>query len=94
MTLPILLAREAAPRVERAAIMFVVKNIVPRKPSVMPNFLWKKTVTHELYIDVRIKSHCGVCGVDTHRGIKPLAKESSPNSKHNCNSTAKLSGLM
>jgi hypothetical protein len=89
--LPILLAREAATRVERAAIMFVVKNIVPRKPSVMPNFLWKKTVTHELHMMSEI---IPTSSVDTYSGIKPLAKESSPNRRHSCNSTAKLSGLM
>jgi hypothetical protein len=38
LTFPILLAREAATKVEKAEIMFVVKNIVPRNPSVMPNF--------------------------------------------------------
>ena len=78
LTLPILLAREAAPRVERAAIMFVVKNIVPRNPSVMPNFRWKKTVIHELYIDVRVDSPLKCWYLQrnqtTREGVKPKQK--------------------
>jgi hypothetical protein len=48
LMLPKRLAILEATNMEPAAMMEVVKNREPRRPSSKPNFQWKKYVTHDL----------------------------------------------
>ena len=50
-TRPMRLASEAAKIAESAERMAPIEKRVPRADGVRENFVWKKYMTHELYID-------------------------------------------
>ena len=73
LTFPMRRAREAAMRLERAAINEVVKKMVPRVPSSRLNLVVKKYMMKDLTVSAKEADD------KTHSGTRPEARLSRPN---------------